>query len=60
MPTIAPRRSAGNVLARIVSASGVTAAAPSPCTARAVISSAEFGASAQAADATVNRSRPAT
>ena len=60
IPTMAPRRSAGNAAARIVSASGVTAAAPSPCTARAAISSPEFGASAHAAEATVNSARPAT
>ena len=60
MPTIVPRRSGGNVAAMIVSASGVTAAAPRPCAARKAISSPEFGATAQSADATVNRLRPAT
>ena len=60
IPTAAPRRSAGKAAARMVSASGVTAADPSPCTARAAISSPESGATAHAAEATVNSARPAT
>ena len=59
MPTIAPRRDTGNVEARIVRASGVTIADPSPCSARKVISSAESGATAHSADAAVNSARPA-
>ena len=43
MPTIIPRRSGGNAVVRIVRLSGRTAAAPSPCTVRATISSAVFG-----------------
>jgi len=59
MPMMAPRRSAGKAEVRIVRLSGVMTAAPSPCTARAVISSPTSGASAQAADAAVNTARPA-
>src|ERR1700728_804866 len=59
MPMMAPRRSAGKAEVRIVRLSGVMNAAPSPCTARAVISSPTSGASAQAADAVVNTARPA-
>ena len=60
IPTTAPRRSAGNAAARIVRASGVTAAAPSPCTARAAISRLALGATAHAAEASVNIASPAT
>jgi hypothetical protein len=38
--------------------SGRTIAPPRPCTVRAAISSEAFGASAQTAEATVNRARP--
>ena len=58
MPTIVPRRSAGNAVVKIVRLSGSTIAPPSPCTVRAAISTDTFGANAQAADATVNRARP--
>ncbi len=60
MPMIEPRRSAGNAFVKIVRASGVTAAEPMPWIARAVMSSAAFGATAHKADATVNSARPAT
>ena len=40
MPTMAPRRSAGKAAVRMVRLSGVTIAAPMPCTARAAISGA--------------------
>jgi hypothetical protein len=55
MPTIIPRRPAGNAVVRIVRLRGRTIAPPRPCTVRAAISSEAFGASAQAAEATVNR-----
>ncbi len=54
-PTIAPRRDAGNALVRMVRLSGVMIAAPTPCTARAAISTSMFGASAHAADAALKR-----
>jgi len=60
MPTMAPRRSAGQAAVRMVRLSGVTIAAPTPCTARAAIRVPAPGASAQAAEAAVKSSRPAT
>ena len=45
-PMARPRFSAGNVSASSVSVSGVTTAAPTPCTARAAISRPVVGASA--------------
>ena len=61
MPTTVPRRwPAGNAVVRMVRLSGMTIAAPMPCTARAAIRVPAVGASAQAADATVNSIRPAT
>src|SRR5581483_7079542 len=59
-PITEPRLAGGQALVAIVRLSGVTAAAPRPCTARAAISAAAVGASAQAADATVNSNRPRT
>jgi hypothetical protein len=56
MPTIIPRRSAGKAVVRMVRLRGRTIARP--CTVRAAISSEAFGASAQTAEATVNRARP--
>jgi hypothetical protein len=53
-------RAGGNAPVKMVRLSGVTAAAPSLCTARAAISVLAVGASAQAAHATVNSTRPAT
>ena len=55
-----PRRSAGTAALRSVRLSGAMMAAPSPCTARAAISAPVPGASAAAADAVVNSTRPAT
>ena len=60
IPTIAPRRSGGNAAARIVRLSGVTSAAPRPWTARAPIRALALGASAHAAEASVNSSSPVT
>ena len=60
MPTIVPRRWAGQAAVRMVRLSGVTIAAPIPCTARAAISVPALGASAHAAEAAVNSSSPAT
>ena len=50
-PRKTPRRSAGTPAERIVSVSGRTIAAPSPCTARATSSARIDGASAAAAEA---------
>ncbi len=58
MPTIVPRRSAGNAVVKIVRLSGSTTAPPSPCTVRAAISSEALGARAQAPEAMVKRARP--
>ena len=52
--------SAGNAAVRMVRLSGITVAAPRPWIARAATSRPAEGASAQAADATVNSSSPAT
>jgi len=43
-----------------VKASGITSAAPHPCTARAAISQPMLGDSEHAAEAAENRPRPAT
>ena len=43
----------------MVRLSGSTAAPPSPCTARAAMSTVASGATAHAAEASVNRARPA-
>ena len=59
MPSAAPRRSGGNAAVIIVSVSGMIAAPPMPSSARAAISVPAFGASAPAAEATVNSSTPA-
>ncbi len=58
MPTIIPRRPAGNAAVKMVRLSGRTIAPPRPCTVRAAISWPAPGASAQAAEATVNRASP--
>src|SRR5215472_8649598 len=60
MPTIAPRRSGGKAAARIVKLVGARSAAPTPCRTRAPIRNSAVGATAQAAEADVNRTRPAT
>jgi hypothetical protein len=59
MPIAAPRFSGGNAALSSASASGISSAAPAPCTPRAAISVPASGASAQAADAAVNSARPA-
>src|SRR6478736_3390327 len=57
MPTIAPRRSTGNAVVKIVRLSGSTIAPPSPCTVRAAISTDTFGANEAAAVAVAERGR---
>jgi hypothetical protein len=59
MPTIVPRRWAGNAAVKMVRLSGSTAAPPRPCTARAAISADAVGERAQAAEPRVNSTRPA-
>ena len=59
-PSARPRCSGGNAALSSASASGITNAAPTPCTARAAISQPMLGASAHAADAATNSPRPAT
>ena len=59
-PSASPRFSGGNAVESSVSVSGVTIAAPAPCSARAAISAPVVGASAAAADAKVKRARPMT
>ena len=58
-PSAIPRRAAGKASASSVSVSGVTIAAPIPCTARAATSSSVLGASAAAAEAAVKSESPA-
>ncbi len=60
IPTTAPRRSAGKVEVSRVRPSGMTMAAPRPWTARKPMRTSRFGASPQAADASVNSNSPAT
>ena len=60
MPMATGRMAAGTAAARRVSDSGMTAAAPSPCTARAAISASELELSAEAMDARVNSAMPAS
>ncbi len=57
-PIAAPRFSTGNASLISVRVSGMTIAAPAPCTARAPTSAAAFGETAAAADAAVNSNRP--
>jgi hypothetical protein len=59
-PRARPRWEAGTASVRSVRLSGVTIAPPMPWNARAAISSSIDGASAAAADPTVNRPMPAT
>ena len=59
MPIAAPRRSGGNAAESRAKPSGRTSAAPAPWIARAAISTPTLGASAQAAEASANRTRPA-
>ncbi len=60
IPTTAPRFSDGKAAVRMVRPSGMTIAAPIPCTARKAIRDAAVGASAQAAEAAVKTARPTT
>ena len=57
-PMAAPRFSAGTAALMSVSVSGVTIAAPAPCTARAATRAPALGASAAAAEAAVKTNRP--
>ena len=59
-PIARPRFSAGNAVESRVSVSGVTIAAPAPCSARAAINAPVVGASAASAEATVKMPRPIT
>ena len=59
-PIARPRFSGGNAVESSVSVSGVTIAAPAPCSARAAISAPVVGASAATAEATVKMPRPIT
>jgi hypothetical protein len=59
-PIARPSRSRGYAAVSSAIASGITSAAPAPCTARAAISHSIPGATAHAADASVNSTRPAT
>ena len=58
IPTTDPRRSGGNAEVSRVRPSGITIAAPAPCTARNAISVPRLGASPHAAEAAVNRASP--
>ena len=60
IPIAVPRFSSGNASLISVSDSGRTMAAPTPCTARAVISAPALPAVAHAIDDAVNSSRPIT
>src|SRR5262249_59654282 len=53
IPMAAPRFSAGKAALISVSVSGITIAAPAPCTARAAISAPTLGEGAAAAEAAV-------
>jgi hypothetical protein len=57
-PIALPRRAGGNTALISVSDSGSTIAAPTPCTARAVISAPMLGASAHATEPSVNTASP--
>ncbi len=59
-PRARPRRCGVTAADSSVRVSGITMAAPTPCTARAATSAPMPGASAAAADPAVNRVRPAT
>ena len=52
-PSARPRFAGGTAAERIVSVSGITIAPPRPCTARAMLSTSTFGASAAATEAAV-------
>ena len=57
-PSASPRFSRATAALRMVRVSGVTIAAPSPCTERAAMSQSADGANAAAADAAVNMPTP--
>ncbi len=57
-PIAVPRLSSGKASASSVSVSGVTIAAPAPCTARAATSSPVLGARAAAAEEAVKTAMP--
>jgi hypothetical protein len=57
-PSASPRRSRGTAAERMVSVSGVTTAAPTPCTARAMSSAFADVERAAAAEAQVKSSKP--
>ena len=57
-PTARARSSGWNTAERMARLPGTRRAAPTPCRARAAISTSTFGASPQSADAIVNPSRP--
>ena len=59
MPRALARSSFANAPLRIAIASGITSAAPAPCTDRAAISQPMLLDSAHAADATANNAMPA-
>jgi hypothetical protein len=59
IPSALARLSGGKAALSCVRASGITSAAPAPCTPRAAISQPGSGASAHAADAAANRVSPA-
>ena len=58
MPIAQPRRCGGTAAFSSASASGMTIAAPTPCTVRAAISAPAPGASAHAAEPAANTPRP--
>ena len=58
IPIAAPRCSGGNAALSSARPSGISSAAPAPCTARAAISQPTSGASAQAADADGEQAEP--
>jgi len=60
IPSAQPRRCGGKAAFSRASASGITIAAPTPCSARAAISAPIPGASAHAADPDANTPSPAT
>ena len=57
-PSASPRFAGGTAAERIVSVRGITIAPPSPCTARAMLSTSTFGASAAATEAEVKMPTP--
>ena len=58
MPIAHPRRSGPNAMLSRASASGITMAAPVPCSTRPAISQPTVGASAHSAEAAAKTSKP--